>query len=38
MDNPWIDLPEGPPYVLPQDRPYVDDFNAAARRRGHGHT
>ena len=25
--NPWIDLPEEPPYVLPLDRPYVEAFN-----------
>ncbi|HEY0319117.1 MAG TPA: hypothetical protein VGC49_12605 [Solirubrobacterales bacterium] len=27
MRNPWLDLPKEPPYVLPQDREYVDEFN-----------
>jgi hypothetical protein len=27
MQNPWLDLPGAPPYVLPDDRPYVDAWN-----------
>jgi hypothetical protein len=26
-DNPWIQLPKQPPFVLPADRPYVDAYN-----------
>jgi hypothetical protein len=25
--NPWLDLPEEPPFVLPGDRPHVEAFN-----------
>ena len=28
MRNPWLDLPDASPYVLPSDRFDVDDFNA----------
>lgn len=28
MINPWRDIPVSPPYVLPSDRPYVEEFNA----------
>lgn len=27
MENPWLDLPDAPPYVLPSDEPSVDAFN-----------
>jgi hypothetical protein len=29
-DNPWLLLPEGPPYVLPDDNQAVSDFNTEA--------
>jgi hypothetical protein len=32
MRNPWLDLPEQAPYVLGDDRAYVDEFNGWARR------
>lgn len=28
MNNPWIDLPKEPDYVLPDDRPYIEAHNA----------
>lgn len=33
MPNPWLELPDEPPFVLSADRPYVEAFNEAARRR-----
>jgi hypothetical protein len=27
-DNPWLRLPPGPPYVLPEDKEAVEKFNA----------
>jgi hypothetical protein len=29
--NPWIDIPDSPPYVLPIDQPHVREFNALDR-------
>jgi len=29
-DNPWLRLPPGPPFVLPEDAQAVDEFNAGA--------
>lgn len=31
MENPWLQLPTEPPYVLPADRDYVEKFNRALR-------
>lgn len=31
VENPWLDLPERPPYVLSQDRPQVEAFNGRLR-------
>ena len=31
MDNPWQTLPLSPPFLLPQDRVIVDQFNRQAR-------
>lgn len=31
VNNPWFGLPNGPPYVLPADMPYVEEFNKTAR-------
>ncbi len=33
MLSPWLELPDEPPLVIPSDRPYVEAFNEAARRR-----
>ena len=27
MENPWLELPPCPPYVLPKDRPHIEAFN-----------
>lgn len=29
MDNPWLNIPTEPPYVLPEDRAAVEEFNRA---------
>jgi hypothetical protein len=31
MENPWLELPLNPPYVLPKDRRHIDAFNGALR-------
>lgn len=33
LKTPWLDLPKRPPYVIPQDRPYVEAFNKHADNR-----
>lgn len=30
--NPWADLPDSPPYVIPADRRYVEEFNSRWER------
>jgi len=37
MKNPWLKLPRRPPYVLPDDRPYVEEFNQWWPARHHHH-
>jgi hypothetical protein len=32
VENPWLDLPPSPPYVLPMDAPQVDAYNEKLRR------
>lgn len=34
-DNPWLDLPNRPPFVLPQDKALIDQFNSKAAERYH---
>ncbi len=33
MDNPWLGLPKRPPFVLPEDRIAVSEFNGKAARK-----
>ena len=36
--NPWRDLPNSDPYVLPDDRPFVETFNRSATENTYIHT
>lgn len=36
-DNPWVDLPNRSPFVLPQDTALIDQFNSNAAERLHIH-
>jgi hypothetical protein len=31
VDNPWLQLPASPPFVLPADRPHIEAFNNRLR-------
>ena len=34
LSNPWVSLPDQPPFILDEDKPYVDAFNQLDKRKG----